>query len=272
MIFRRGDILPAKNAVAFAVNETKAYSGGWGSPKEYPSDFQLLGLVTRIGSLTADPDKIMASESARRTGVTTVVGDGIESAPGRYPVNSKLGHQLAQSGVIPPTAMDANASRFTSETGQIELSSKPGMMKVVTDRCELFSLPPGERSQGKLVNVENGPTFGSAYIMSADGKTLAQSDRLLVMFLTDSLNIDTAFKNSQATVLENYGTMQTLVKRGSAKIRLQLPGAWQGWTVDVNGTRGKTAMLTSENGAHVLAADTITDGAGSLAWELTRTK
>ncbi len=205
-----------------------------------------------------------------------MVGDGIAQAPGRYPVGPKLDGLLSQAGVVPAAAIDADKNHYVSDTGEIELAAKPGTVKVVTDRCEMFSLPPNEHSNGRVVSVENGQTFGSAYVVSADGKSLAQSDRLLVLFLTDSLNQDMVFRNSQATVLENYGAMKTLVKRGTAKIKLRLPGTgdrpWKGWIVDVNGTRGKPVTLASENDAHVLSVDTVADGVGCLAWELTRSR
>ncbi|MDD5348700.1 MAG: hypothetical protein PHQ12_00685, partial [Chthoniobacteraceae bacterium] len=274
VLFLRGDIQPAKGAVCFAVNEKTAYSGDWGKPHWYPGPFSLLGLVTRIGSLTGSADAVLSSAAAGQAGVATAVGEGAQAAKGVYPVSQDLPQRLAQNGVIPAASVEAGGNRFVSETGQIELIKNSGAMKVTSDRSELFALGPRQSQQGRIVSVENGETFGSTYVLSADGKPLAQSERLLVLCLTDSLNSGVQFKNEKATILENNGSLPFLVKRGLSKIALRLPElpgtTWQAWAVDANGARLHAVPLQRADGALLLQAGPTAENGGALAYELKR--
>ncbi|MEZ0218013.1 MAG: glycosyl hydrolase family 5 [Rariglobus sp.] len=274
-IFLHGDVKPAKGAVAYISNPASAFTGEKGSPHKLPGDFSWLGLLTRIGSVPAGANKDL-SDLAKRTDIWAFVTKETPSSalkPGRpvHALQEGLEKKLSATGVVP-----ARNERdvFRSETGQMEVSRSAGTARLVTDYVECFVLPPDAKAAGARVEVRNGKTFGAVYVTSADGKPLAESARVLVLHLTDSLNTGTKFTDTKRNRLEEFGTLPHLVKRGDATITLKLAAAssdtWQAWAVDASGKRLWRAMLKREGDVLVLPAQTVSPEGVTLAYELVR--
>lgn len=126
LIFLRGDVDPAEGAVGFAVKSPDAFL----RPEVgFPEAYTELGLVTRIGSRT-----MPAAEQCVLFGLDALVAaSGPEREAGScliYPATDDIVARLQADGVLPAGSVDADRSRFVSDTGQIELNRSAGTMRV----------------------------------------------------------------------------------------------------------------------------------------------
>ncbi|MFA6286679.1 MAG: hypothetical protein WC661_04775 [Opitutaceae bacterium] len=266
LLFRRGDIAPGRHAIGYAVRASEVFAA---QGKGFPPEFSRLGLVTRIGSGTGS-----AAEELARHGLDAVVGGASVSTekPGIkiYRANEGIARRLEADGVLPPDSTDEKGSKFTSDTGQIELRQQDGAVKVVTERSELFVLPAGQLSEGARVTVKNGTTFGTVSVISLDGMPLAKSGRVLVTHLTDALATGMKFADQDRRLQVSRGGAPHLVRAGGAEIRLRLDAGktWRAWAVDATGKRQREVGLVRDGDAWVLQAQTVTPEGTQLAYEL----
>jgi len=264
-LFLRGDIEPARGEIAFAVPVATAFTE---RERAFPDTFSPLGLVTRIGSLATDPETAL---SRRNPAAVVVEPESLRAGGDRrvYAADEALADNLQRDGVLPRGSISADATRYVSETGQIELRTEPGTLKVVTPRSELFVLPPDETLEGARVSVRNGLSFGTVNVVSVDGESLADSTRLLVTHLTDSLPTGARFAAPDRRLYEERGTLPHLIHRGSAELTLRLAdGAWKAWAVSPTGARLREVPLVKTGEGWRLKVETVTAEGTQLAYEL----
>ncbi|AHF89221.1 hypothetical protein OPIT5_02055 [Opitutaceae bacterium TAV5] len=242
LLFLRGDIAPARGAVSYAVHPEEAFSE---IGKPFPDGFSYWGLVKRIGSHTGDAAPLSVAAYA-----TTAASE-----------NSI-----------------ATQRRFVSDTGQIDMRTDAGTLRVVTPRSELFSLPAGASVKGEHVIAGNGPSFGAIAVVSVDpeSRPLAESSRILVLHLTDALPSGMTFADGDRRLVEVWGNLPHLVRRGSATLDLKLASgdAWRAWAVDASGKRLREVALvhtvSAAGDSWQLRMETVTPDGVQLAYELVR--
>lgn len=265
LVFRRGDIRPAMGSIGFAVRTPDAFGA---QEKDFPPAFSRLGLITRIGSGTGTPSE----EADRHRLDAVVVGPGVTVTTGGkvQRADNELVRRLASAGVIPAGSVDKAETRYVSDTGEIELRSAEGALKVVTPRSELFVLPAGQEFAGDRVSVRNGRTFGTVSVVSVDGRPLGESARVLVMHLTDALATGARFAHGDRRLLESRGGLPYLVNAGGVEILLRLDAGkkWTAWAVDMTGKRQREVPLVAHDGGWLLSAETVSGANVQLAYEI----
>ncbi|MDR1283051.1 MAG: glycosyl hydrolase family 5 [Opitutaceae bacterium] len=273
-LFQRGDIAPAPGVIAYAVRPAEVWTT---LIQRFPEHFSRLGLVTRIGSLTGEPAAILAKtgdNNARPAAIVTGIAPALEKpAPARaYTADDTLASRLQRDGVLPAGSIDASATRYVSETRQIELHATDGTVKIITPRSEHFLLAASRQLTGDLVTVKNGATDAVVQVISLDDAPLASTRRILVTHLTDALPTGLRFAHQDRKLLESWGRLPHLVQRGTATITLRLsdPAAWSAWTVDATGKRVTKIKLQHNADTLVFTAATITPAGTRLAYELAR--
>ncbi len=270
LIFRRGDVKPAANGICWAVNKDAALGGGKGIWHGFPKEFSMLGLVTRIGNSTAKPETILSSDIGTQTGLSAVLTEPKSDVTGNhiYKFSKDVADQLQQDKIIPKMSND----HYVSETGQIDLGATSGTLKVITDKSECFSLPAKEKLNGNFVAIQNGDLQSTVSVVAVDDKPLKESHRVLVLHLTNSLNMGTRFKTPAQLEVDDWGTLPHMVRRGETDITFQVtdPEAWKAWAVDASGNHLGEMELTKVDGGFLLKADTFFKDGTCLAYELVR--
>jgi hypothetical protein len=269
-LFKRGDIAPAQYAVVYAVRPEEAFTE---LGRLFPTEFNPIGLVSRIGSLPGNPAEILAADPGLNAAVIGISPTPTAPLPAQtYLAEASLAQALQQDGVLPAGSVNDEGTRFVSDTRQIELRSDERTVIVVTPWSELFYLAPKSQLQGDRISVANGTTECSIAVVALDDLPLSQTRRVLVTHLTDSLPEGAHFSNYDRKMLESWGTGPHLVRKGDAEIALRLaPGNWQAWAVDATGTRQNAVSLqTGEDNSLLLNVSTVTGDQAHLAYELAR--
>lgn len=266
LIFRRRDVEPARKTIGFVMTSESVYAPGESRVKEFSRNYSMLGLVSRIG--VADTGSDAKRPRAKADALV------MESPkPGFYDANEDLFAPLIKDGILPATAYQSGQG-YRSDTGQIALNTEKGTLQVVTDRMEGFVLSADAQLSGKMVSVANDAGFATLYVVSVDGKPLAQSDRILILHLTDSLNAKIRFADSTRRLLLNYGSLPHLVRRGSVDVKLKLsdagPKTWKAWQVNPSGERVKAQSLQRQGSDLALHLETVLENETCLSYELVR--
>lgn len=274
-LFQRGDISPAHRSIAYAVRPDEAFSE---LGRQFPGEFAPIGLVSRIGSLTGYPTEVLASHPSLSAVVTGTTPPPPTPLPSKtYLADPSLAASLQRDGIIPKGSINADGTRFISDTRQIELHSDERTVKVVTPRSELFLLASGSQLDGDRVSAVNSSTSPCVIsVISRDtddvaNLSLATAHRILVTHLTDALPEGMEFANSDRKLLTSWGKAPHLIRRGEATLTLRLPdGDWKAWSVDATGKRQHEVPFRQTGDGWILKAETITAAGTQLAYELVR--
>ena len=233
LLYARGDVSPAKEMITYKVDLATAQntSSGWGGG-EFPEAFQLLGLRSRIGSISQ------------------------EKGPAVNPEWEK---------------QDIKSATFTSDTGQITLIPSAGMFKVITPRSESFVLGNATPVAGQSVEVTGDGNFATVCVAAMDGKPVARSNHLLLIHLTDLQNTNIAYLNAKQTQLEEWGKLPHLVRTGKVALQLKREAAGKNpvlYPLDQAGRRQKPLDFATDGNTLLLHLDTRKTPEPCMAYEL----
>lgn len=263
LMFFRADVAPAKRIIPYLVSNETAHTAppGWGRG-QFPQEFSYLGLHTGIGSIHVESDHPPIKSFPIVSGSTRLPG-GIYAETKFLPGDTMLLESIASNKLAPDGAFDVKTKHIVSDTGEITLSGDAGTFQVVTDRTECFILrDPGEL-RGRSVSVRNDGGFSVVCVSAMDGKSIAQSGRLLVFHLTDVQNTKTRYRNDKMNLLEQWGTLPHLVRAGKAQVQIQGGRPAKAFALDLAGRRGQAIELVG-------AAIPLDTARGCLVYEVTR--
>ncbi len=109
----------------------------------------------------------------------------------------------------------------------------------------------------------------SLTVSSLDGKPIAESGRLLVIFPTDALNSNMKFESEDRTLLLALGTTPVLLRAGAADITLANRNNLKAYALAMSGKRVAEVPVTIADGKlSFRITHAIKDDAAVLYWEL----
>ena len=138
---------------------------------------------------------------------------------------------------------------------------KKQTFSVTTPRSEALVLPGGSSLKGSLLSVKNGKTHGVVAAIAHGEKTLAQTNRILLLHLTDvqvenSKYLENANGNRLYRNIPRTGTL--LARRGTAEISLKLAdGAYQLYALSPDGKRLYEVPFLYQDGEMRFNVDTF---------------
>lgn len=260
LLFVRGDVNPSAKKIIYAVTMKEACikGGGWG--KGFSSEFSTIGLVSQIGSqaiydkhpkLTGKFHLAVAAENPGSAALNGIPFATPEEA------NKKF---ISQPEVI------------SSDTGQIEINKNKGSFKVVTPKTECFVIPQGQNMQGKALSIKNMSTFGTLAASAMDGNALCASKKVLLLHLTDVANTKMLFRNKSRSLLDKWGELPHLVRKGKVQVELKNSNPdLKLWAIDMTGKRIDKVPVKYIGSKYVFTAETAPKGKTSrMAYELAK--
>ncbi|MDD3154781.1 MAG: hypothetical protein PHS41_07930 [Victivallaceae bacterium] len=134
---------------------------------------------------------------------------------------AKLGANLRRFGNPGAAVLDVGRKWMRSSTGELELDGKKGYFKVVTPRSEALILTTPGSIRGDALSVERADFHGVFFASAMDGKTLAKSEKILFLHLTEGLNKGTRFLDPEMKIIDSFGEVPLLARRSRAKITLR---------------------------------------------------
>ena len=254
LLFARGDVAPAPSRVIYPVDMDEVLNNWWA----FPDEFSRLGLSVQIGTWAFDNEEGLPTGFAAATGTRQPEGD-LSGTP--WMSFSDAAKQFGADG-----------STITSETQEIEIDAAKVEAKVVTDRTESLVLRAGGSASGQVLAGSAPSTFTNLSASSMDGKPLSESQRILLMQLTDVRNTQMHFQNDAFRRLEAWGELPHLLRRGTIEVSLQNTETGMTlYAVDLSGRRLEVIPAEYKDGSYYFTLDNAPDGAESrMAYELVK--
>ena len=142
--------------------------------------------------------------------------------------------------------------------GHIAIDRERGTFIIMTGRtCGGFS-EKGRIEAGALTaDIDSSATVWAS---SLDDRDIAKSSRILVTHLTDLQNSGITYADDSLTVLEKWGSLPYLMRKGKAEVSLALsPGKWNVVRLDSSGAEVARVDSVFRNGTLSFAARTDID-------------
>jgi hypothetical protein len=263
LLFRRGDVAPARGRIHVFVDPDKALarSGGW---EQLPESVSRLAFVSAIG---LDFGRMPAKPPAGELDIPLTDGrpawiGKVESALLRNGVD--LGGSDDSLDALRSAGALAKANRtrtqkrvFESDTGQMLLDADAGSVSLDTPQTAALILREGDGTAGPLA-IRHASAPATFALSALDGKPLAQSRHLLLWVLTDARNTGMRFDDAEATTLRAIGSWPPRVRPIAATIRLgnNVAKGLKVWPLSLAGERRAPLPLSSTAEGAELALDT----------------
>ena len=221
LLFRRQDVSRARQTIPFSVEGLSDLTGDMQATE--PDVLTSLALVSGIGLRDSDGLRMAhAIEQPRSDGQA-----------------DKLLRAMKQAGLLPSTnRTDLSQGIFESDTGELLLDGGKRLFTVVTPLTEAaaFSSLTPTIPLGSLIieGAEQGGLLAASVIDEAP--SLAESRRILLVYATDARNTGMRFRDSAERVIEDFGTLPVLVRRGSVSVSLS--GRFGSWRLSPVGLDG----------------------------------
>jgi hypothetical protein len=159
------------------------------------------------------------------------------------------------------------------ESRQVELDSQKKSLKLLTAQSECFMLPEDLDSlQGNVVNVAGNENTSTCFVTSLDEKILAESRRILALYITDLKNTDSVveYPANGGCILKEMGTMPYLLRQGDISITVKtrnsdLP---QIWSLKYDGSRSVPVHPLKTETGFTFSAQAVTNEDTYFAYEI----
>ena len=179
--------------------------------------------------------------------------------------------ELARKSGQPETLLQRDPFRLTSVTGEISLEPDNVKFTVTTPNSEGVLLNGETGAELPFLRIANRDGFAAFLAAAVDGRTLRESERILLLHLTESKNSEMEFSDSRRQVVNRLGKVPVLIRRGNADVTLKrsLEG-FRLYAVDLSGKRIFEIPLKKVPEGAAFHADTFAENSVTLAYELVR--
>jgi hypothetical protein len=264
LLFAQGDVKALPRRVPFVITPEYllAKTDLAGGPK-YPTSYTQLAFDYQLGTVLLDGKE-------RLDDYPCVVVPADMRAP-----ESLSGKKIfrAEAGLA-DRLTEFFATDAPPPINQWKRDTATGAAQIVTSRAETFLLPAeaGE-AQGKCVHISGNQSVAVCFAGSLDRQSLADSGRVLALYLTDVKNTGTEveYQPKDSVVVRKPGLLPLLVRQGTVEMAFQLPQGRalpQVWALKYDG--GRTAKIEPHRTAEGFSfeARAVTDPETFSAFEL----
>lgn len=224
LLFRRGDVSEAPATIPFAVRGVADLNESIQSREV--DQLTRLALVAKIG--LKPEGEIGPSDLAVRQPRDPAQG-------------AQILQELKNRGLLQGKPTDPAGGRYVSQTGEITLKEQKG--RIILDARATKAIAFG--SLGTPVTVGPltvGASSGGGALLSVsalDDKPVGKSRKLLVIFATDARNTGMRFRDGAEKIIDDFGRLPVLIRRGALDFKLAGKGAWLLSPVGLDGVVGK---------------------------------
>lgn len=253
-LFLRRDLQEAKDSYPIAVDPASP-SGGNGRFPEPAEDLQFLG---KIGMVEVQDGRLVTE----------------------LPPNSRQIYNLdnvLKNPTLPVMNSEENAVTrecLTSDTGELFADFPRNCFYVITPRTEAAALPQNGEFNGRHFVCRARKGAANVAAITLDGKPFENTDRLLVLHVSDTKQKGSVYDSLAMNSLLDYGDRGTVIAENAVcDVELTLsPGNWRGYALDFDGARlGEILQGNGADGRIAFEANTFfKDQSVTFAYEITR--
>ncbi len=263
-LFLRGDIQPARHAVALVSNPDVLLTQTITSRDKTPS-WHGMAWLTRVG-WQFGPAKTTTRNSL------PLAFSGCETNLFASAMETTLLDTFRERGWLSKTnRTDFKKNTFQSETGEVTIDAEANILTLDTARTAGGFAPAGRRIETRAATIEIADTDATVWISSLDGKPITTSQRLLITHLTDLQNSGARYGDRNRQILLSWGKLPHLVRAGRAQVTLRMKNADRAkvHALATSGKRlGEVAAVVEKDGALSIPLSVNADGKARMLYEV----
>lgn len=206
LLFRRGDVAASQLTIPFSVRGEEDI--GSDMQAREPESLTELALLGKIGLL--DANRIGKDIAVLHPRATNNPGSIIE--------------KLRSNGRLPQgNATKLSAGVFQSDTGEITLRRNERRIELTTAATEALAFSAARLPVSlTTLGIDDADGDGLIAISSLDKPaSLAKGKRFLLIFATDARNTGMVFRDKDQKIIEEFGRLPVLIRKGSLDLRIQ---------------------------------------------------
>ncbi|WP_085317127.1 beta-galactosidase [Derxia lacustris] len=283
LLYRRGDVSPARKTVALIYREAGALQGWVPYVRNVDLSVARLGFISRIGYLPeanvgADNRPTAQAKAPTPDLLLDPFANAADMAPPARAQFMMKGAQngawlervarLREAGLIEKANLtDAAAGVIESDTGQIAVDLPGHRARIVTPRSEVLMFRD-KAFDGRFLRVTEATPEQTVGVFSVDGTPLATAKRLLLVQLTDARPTDMRFADPDAKTVTNWGHWPMRLRGGIAALKLGIDGAgWKLYALNLDGSRRDARPVGADG---TLLLDNLAGDGATVYYELVR--
>lgn len=219
-------------------------------------------------AMTTDPLRL-ATERAlvtlfRRGDLThTEAPDIIRIDPTTGPLGELRDLGIANTNIIKkPMAISSTQGTSTpgqrsldgmieTSTGSVASNINLMTMKISTPKTAGVIGAPGQTLETATFGAHISGSRATAWVSSLDGQNIEDSNRLLLVHVTDLSNTNASWSNFDRSIITNWGTLPHLAKQGTLEVKVKSndPTRMVVYRLDLQGKRISQVPVTAGNNA-----------------------
>jgi hypothetical protein len=262
-LFLRGDLQPAKHAVALA-SEPKQLLAQTHTSRDNTPSWHGMAWLTRVGWRLGETKPAKNELALPFTGSeTNLFASGM--------VTTILDTFRERRWLPAGNRTDFKKNTFQNENGEVTIDAAENILKLDTARTAGGFAPAGKHIKTRAATIEIVETDATVWVNSLDGKPIMASKHLLITHLTDLQNSGTRYGDRNRQILQSWGQLPHLVRAGSAIVTLRLKNANHAkvHSLAVNGKRlGEVAVSAKEGGTLSIPLSVSADGKARMLYEV----
>ena len=254
MLFLRGDVTPSPHLVALTVPEKFLWSDGNGA-RAVSSEQSKLALISGFGLAfpwAPTPEGITPGRkpdlAVLPTGAADVETHGwytsvIETKDRNFSLADVV-KEMKKRGILPRENLtDPDRGIFQTDTGEITMRQQEKLVKVVTPRTEAVTMLAGRSEPLGALEVKNSTADACIGATSIDGKPLAESDRIVLVYSTEMVNSGMELSGNRVSLIK-LGVAPALMRTGTLELSLRNAGRGMVlYALAIDGTRSERLPL-----------------------------
>lgn len=274
-LFLRGDVQPARHRVELAVSREQMQSRSYGALTSEQSKLGLLSgfSISFLGAQrprgVGNPppaDLVIAPSGEAMVEASEWAAEAVDTKAGDFALADFV-PQMKAKGILPAANLSDPANGvFQSETGEILLRAQENLLKVVTARSEAVTLEGNKGEALGVLTIANTSTAACIAACAIDGKGLADSQRIVLVYATQAANSGMALATGDGrnAVLLDHGRLPVLLKAGrlAASLNNRHAASLALYALKMTGERREKLPVTVTEGTLSFVLDTARLPAG----------
>jgi hypothetical protein len=271
-LFLRGDLDPAPSSAAITLNPETLETGKSHQGRTSPPWDELVPVI-QVGTFLGEKDTKVPADIALPTTDAAPANAAVTIAkPYGGEAGTEILDELRKRGWLDAAnKTDLSRKQGQSASNQFLMDGAEDMMVLDTPCTAGGYAPAGRTIVTEAATFEIKDIGATVWVSSLDGKTIADSSRLLLTHLTDLQNTEVRYAESARKTLLAWGKLPHLVAVGDARVALKRNAAKlpKAYVLATSGKRlSEVPVQKGKDGTLVIDISTKGASGAQLMYEL----
>ena len=268
MLYLRGDVAPARHQAVLMISRDNLKYGGNGF-KGISAEQSKLALLTGLSIFCPDVPRCSGTPEPRKpdlallpVGASEMIAHDwyssiVSAGNGTYSLEKTV-EELRSLGILSrKNRTDIKRGIFQTESGELTLRTKDGILSVLTPRTEAIAMPAGKDEKLNVLSVKSTTANALIGITSIDNTALKSAKRMILVYATCAFANGMILNQDRSTLIKK-GDIPPLLEHGRCILRLHRNGHFRCFALRLDGTRKEEIPVSraSENDCVEIRIDT----------------